>query len=170
MGLMEDEEFELNLYGDHKNNYYGKKWKFFEATGKKTSIMSVRDFLPWNYPVNYAAFFFVEIWLLYRKMYLYFLIYLVIDIAMKIMVSVFNFNVNIFLELGVPHVFLGFYGNWLYYIHAKKKIAKIKIKYQDPKTQIDEITKAGGTNWVIAVGVGVFLLPFLIRILMHKPQ
>jgi hypothetical protein len=40
----------------------------------------------------------------------------------------------------------GMLGNWLYYTHAKKKIAQIKLEFPDPEVQKSEMIKAGGTS------------------------
>lgn len=112
---MEVNEEELNLFAGDKDNYYLKKWKNMEESG---------EIIDWNW----GAFFFLTIWMGYRKMYLYaaVLIGLLVYIDVVLIASLHpltQLGVDIFIG-----ILLGIFGNRLYYKHSKKKNICNKIR------------------------------------------
>lgn len=106
---------------------YVKAFKRLDETGKHT----------WNW----AAFFFGELWMAYRKMYLYTFFVSVIDLIFSLCVSFYvygnfssfyllrNDHPNLFFSIILCYwlisgVFTGYFGNALYYRTIKKKIKK----------------------------------------------
>lgn len=110
---MEVKEEELNLFAGDKDNYYLKKWKNMEESGK---------IIDWNW----GAFLFQTLWMGYRKMYLYAAVFigLLVYIDVVLIASLhlpFQLGVDIFIG-----ILFGIFGNRLYHKHAKKKISVIK--------------------------------------------
>jgi hypothetical protein len=138
-GPSSDEEA-LKLFVGEKASYYLPKWKLIETTGKKKS---------WNV----AAALFTAFWMAYRKMYLYALIFLGVGIIWGIAELGLGSNRTTNLVISVVLMMCcAMLGNWLYYSHAKKKIAEIKREYPEPEVQKNEMIKAGGTSW-LALGL-----------------
>ncbi len=132
-GLFPEEE-SLKLFVGKKASYYLPKWKLIETTGTKIS---------WN-P---ASAFLGIIWMAYRKMYLYTIITLGLVIVWSIAELRLGYNPLINSGISVLYVLcLGILGNWLYYAHAKRKIAQIKLKFPGPEVHKSEIIEAGGTS------------------------
>lgn len=128
------EEETLKLFVGGKASYYLPKWKLFETMGKKMS---------WNW----AAAFLSTIWMAYRKMYLYAGILLGLAVVWSIAQLSLHINQAIGFGISVLYVLcFGILGNWLYYTHAKGKIAEIKLQYPEPEVQKSETIKAGGTS------------------------
>jgi hypothetical protein len=128
------EEKALKLFVGEKASYYLPKWKLIETMGKKMS---------WNR----AAAFLAIIWMAYRKMYLYTGIALGLVIVWSIAELRLGSNHAINLGISVLYVLcFGILGNWLYYTHAKKKIAEIRLEFPEPEVQKSEMIKAGGTS------------------------
>ena len=140
-GLFPEEE-SLKLFVGEKASYYLPKWKLIETMGKKKS---------WNV----AAAFFTAFWMAYRKMYLYAGITLGLVIIWTI--AELRLGSNHAINSGISILFVlcsGILGNWLYYTHAKKKIAEIKMQYPEPEVQKNEMIKAGGTSR-LALGLAI---------------
>ena len=113
--------------------FVGDNMAFYQAKWQKAAENNNNP-MSWNT----AAFFLGVVWLVYRKMYSYALIF----VAM--------------IALG-----FGFYGNALYQMHANKKIAEIVATY--PPEQVDAELKAqGGVNAAGAWAVGLFLIAFVV--------
>jgi hypothetical protein len=141
--FFEEEAFKLFVGG--KASHYLPKWKVFETMGKKVS---------WNSSAAFAS----TIWMAYRKMYLYALIFLGVGVVWS--VAELKIGYNSLINLGVSALYvlcLGILGNWLYYTHAKKKIAQIKVQFPEPEVQKSEIIKAGGTSR-LALGLVISFL------------
>ena len=135
-------EESLKLFVGEKASYYLPKWKLIETTGKKKS---------WNL----AAAFFEAFWMAYRKMYLYAGINLGLVIVWSI--AELRLGSNHAINSGISILFVmcfGMLGNWLYYTHAKKKIAQTKLEFPDPEVQKSEMIKAGGTSR-LALGLAI---------------
>ena len=95
---------------------------------------------------NWAAFFLGFLWLGYRKMYkpIFYLLILYFLVEIIEIVTIFHpiaTMVTTYLALVVA-VFLGMFGNALYYRHTKKKIEEIDRLYPGTRMQIN----LGGTS------------------------
>ena len=103
---------------------------------------------------NWAAFFLGIFWLGYRKMYHYIFMFLGIFLAMEIFLLLLNVNdaflqaMNRAVGIGIA-VTLGLFGNYFYYLHARRKIQQLQMTKQLNK---HTLTKAGGTS-----GAGVLI-------------
>jgi len=124
----------------------------------------------WNWP----AFLFDAYWLMYRKMYLYCVFYLIIWFVWSNMIvaSVFSewnpiespgLLPLVLVICCIPKPVLGIFANKLYLHQAKRKITAI---VQDPNKQESRetvITTAGGTNLVLPIAV--LTIPYLLALL-----
>ncbi|MDR1321327.1 MAG: DUF2628 domain-containing protein [Gracilibacteraceae bacterium] len=111
-----------------KQQYYMRKFDYLEQ-GNKVS---------WNW----AAFFFGNLWLLHRKMYKYFFVFLVITFVLSNSVpeeySLFSIAIT---------VVIGLMGNYLYMLHVKEKLKAVS-RLGDQRERSDYIRKKGGVNWL----------------------
>lgn len=151
---LEDEEL-LRAYVGKKANYYLRKWeKFVEGSYRS-----------WN-P---ASFFLSAFWLGYRKMYGYFIIYLVIlsmeGIVSRIIVGHDTNFVSIILSLIV-----GLLGNHIYYFFAKRKIKKMKTKGMSDEELKLALAKVGGTSWKFILFLFLFCIIYGIIIAILFPK
>jgi len=124
----------------------------------------------WNWP----AFLFDAYWLMYRKMYLYCVFYLIIWFVWSnvIVASVFSewnpiespgLLPLVLVICCIPKPVLGIFANKLYLHQAKRKITAI---VQDPNKQESQeivITTVGGTNLVLPLTV--LTLPYLLALI-----
>ena len=134
----------LSAYvGNKYNSYYQKKWQF--------TLGQLKGF-------NITAFFLGAIWLIYRKMYLYATIFLVI-ISLDIAVEMFYplpEAIDSGLTWAIAAMF-GVMGNYWYKTHADKKVSQICASF--PSEQVPaELAKQGGTNLAAALITTVVVL------------
>lgn len=114
---------ELRIFVGTNADYYLTQWGLMEETGRMRS---------WNFPAALFTFF----WMVHRKMYLYALIVLPIEITMIASLS----PTILFFGLYIAMIALGLYGNFLYYVHAVKKIAALE-SVSLPKTPLLDIVR-----------------------------
>lgn len=145
-----DEYFLRSFIGEKKQDYYLQKW----TKGKKS----------WNW----AAFFLSFFWLGYRKMYKYIFLFLGIFLIIDLAVSIFGIDDTIFNNvIGIAiAVTLGISGNDLYRQHALKKIRESMEMNNNDKLQ-EEIKSRGGGSWLgVLVAVGLLIVYLLIALVI----
>lgn len=129
--------------GRKSNSYYLDKWANLKLSNKYVS---------WNW----WAFFLSSYWLLYRKMYLWGFITIVINF-----VSIGGVVIG---ETIIPplvlSIILALFGNSIYYNHAKEKIYKVKKKNLSKENELKAIKKRGGIN--LAIPLIMFILTLLL--------
>lgn len=104
-----------------------------EFIGKNYNKLTKRKF-------NFAGFFFGSLYMFYRKMALFGIIYMIINLLV-------NKFINNFLILLAINLVVGFFVNKLYLSYANKKIEKIKLQNQNNPTAIkNECRNKGGTS------------------------
>ena len=134
----------MKIFIGKNAEYYLAKFEVFEKTGSALS---------WNW----AAFGFGIFWMVYRKMYLYAFLSILLMFFLKAievylrLSPVLSFFLSLWLWVG-----FGLFGNYLYYLHVKRKVMEIMVQYPDEKDQILMLQKEGGTSW-IAVFVFTFI-------------
>ncbi len=121
-------EEELSIFVGRRREYYLPRFKRFSKDGTD-------HFVPtWNWAALLAGPF----WALYRKMYLY-----------GIVGCLFLFMPHVSL---LPYVVAALAGNYLYYVHAKHRIADIKAISQTVDVVRMQLDEAGGVNrWMVVV-------------------
>lgn len=136
----------LEIFIGKNADYYLKRFEKFE---KGSSIS-------WNW----SAFGFGIFWMAYRKMYLFTFLAILLTFILNYIESSVNFSPLFSLLLSL-WLWLGFgmFGNYLYYIHAKNKVAQITLEFPDEKEQQYILEKEGGTSWS---SVFFFILIFII--------
>ena len=137
--------------GDLWREFIGPNADRYLAQFKKFGTEQAPKFaLTWNWP----AFLFISfLWFLYRKMYLYALVY-----AVGPMISTYltgDITVGI-----VWSIMAGATGNYVYYWHCREQIGEIKRKTgSDPARRASALKEAGGIqSYVIWVGVAFYVL------------
>lgn len=146
--------------GKNYEEYYRTKFERFDSTGTKKS---------WNW----VSFFFTWPWLLYRKMWLNFFLYiLALPIALGVVggglmmtLGVAGMAVYYMLAIGISFIVVPMLSNWLYYSHARKKIAAIDTSGLQGTDRIAELTRKGGTSMIALFIVGFFMFTFVFGIL-----
>jgi Protein of unknown function (DUF2628)/Double zinc ribbon len=106
--------------------------------------------LTWNWP----AFLYISfLWFLYRKMYVYALVY-----ALGPMISTYlTGDVTVGL---VWSIMAGATANYVYYWHCREQIGALKKNaWTDPAKQDEALKEAGGVqSYVIWIGVALYVL------------
>ena len=135
-------EFVRNENEDEENvspKYYLKYFDNYKKTGKKAS---------WNL----AAFFFLELWSLHRKMYLYWVLISTVYLVQVVLLKIVGKEMLVAVLLLLPKLIFMRYANYIYLHYANKKIKSGTLK--------------SGTNmWVI----GFLFLIFLINLCIPEP-
>jgi hypothetical protein len=138
-----DEHLWRLFIGPHADRYL-KHFKKF-GLGEEPKFA-----LTWNWP----AFLYISfVWFLYRKMYVYALVY-----ALGPMISTYltgDLTVGL-----VWSVMAGATANYVYYWHCREQIDEIKkSSWTDPVKQDEALKEAGGVQpYVIWVGVALYIL------------
>jgi len=150
-----DSEEELSWFIGKNADVYLQKWRRNSR---------------WNWP----AFLFDAYWLMYRKMYLYCVFYLIIWFVWSnvIVASVFSewnpiespgLLPLVLVICCIPKPVLGFFANKLYLHQAKRKIIAIVRDPNKHESREAEIAAAGGTNMVLPLTV--LTLPYLLALI-----
>ena len=138
-----DEELWRQFIGPHADRYLEHFKKFGLGDEPKFA-------LTWNWP----AFLYISfLWFLYRKMYVYALVY-----ALGPMISTY---VTGDLTVGlVWSIMAGATANYVYYWYCREQIGEIKkSSWTDPAKQDEALKEAGGVQpYVIWVGVAFYIL------------
>lgn len=137
-----DEDLWRQLIGPHADRYLEHFKKFGLGDEPKFA-------LTWNWP----AFLYISfLWFLYRKMYVYALVY-----ALGPMISTY---VTGDLTVGlVWSIMAGATANYVYYWYCREQISEIKkSSWTDPAKQDQALKEAGGVQpYVIWVGVALYI-------------
>jgi hypothetical protein len=134
-------------------------WRQFIGPNADRYLEQFRKFGPENSPRfaltwNWPAFLFVSfLWFLYRKMYLYALVY-----AIGPMISTYLTGD---MTVGIAwSMIAGATANYIYYWHCREQIAEIKKQgWNNPAGQDQAIKETGGVQpYVIYVGIAFYVL------------
>lgn len=144
----------------HVQTFVGENYEFYRAKWQKSADNNNNP-MSWNT----AAFFLGVVWLVYRKMYNYALIFVGL-IALDMLIEWFyplpdsmSNVVNILIALG-----FGFYGNALYQMHVNRKTSDI-VSMSPPEQIEAELKAQGGVNAAGAWSVGLFLLAIVVLLI-----
>jgi hypothetical protein len=139
----------FELFIQENTAYYLPNWELIESTNSK-------------YSWNWSAFLFTYFWLLYRKMYLasltIFIIFFITDFVFLSIVE--SRSLIMWVYNLIMFGLFGAYGNYLYLIHAKKKLSKLLIESNDEQHLEKNILKKGGISPLSA------WMPFIIIVVM----
>ena len=133
---------ELSLFLEKNQSYYLEKFNLIEKTGDKKA---------WNW----CSFLIGGYWMLYRKMYVQAIIYIIANLILGC-IPFIGWALSLALCVG-----LGILGNSLYLDHIKKTFTE--ISYADSNMRSALISKKGGTNLVLPILLAV--IPVIIGII-----
>ena len=145
-GSTGDDELLSTFVGPKNTHYYAAAFKKF-ATGSNVK---------WNWP----AFFVTFPWLLYRKMWLYALGYMIgipVVLAILFSVGIVGGSGESLLYFIIAWILAPMFCTRLYYGHARSKISNIKLRTDPSEDQRLEVARAGSTS-IVGIVVGVFVL------------
>lgn len=146
---MTDEQIQA-FVGYKKSHYYLINWIKFQTSSS-------------NFSWNWSAFLLSSYWLLYRKMYSYGIGVLGSILLAKLIT---RGTLSMALILAI-HLFIGLFGNKLYYIHCNKKFTEIKGYTDDPEVTIRLLRAFGGVNKALAITLLILsLVIFFISLLL----
>lgn len=143
--------------GPKNAHYYEQVFAKFESGGGSLS---------WNWP----SFFVTWFWMLYRKMYMWWLLYWFgLPILMVLVTGVIAAVVSP--EMGAAFYYAGYilvafillpmYANKLYYNHVKGKVAKMAATTLSEEQQAQELARTGGTSGAVMVVVPIVLIALI---------
>jgi hypothetical protein len=122
---------------------------------------------PFGLSWNWAAFFGGLLWMVYRKMYAYAVIYFVAAMAVGALIEGLHLSMTLktACELGVV-VFVGLKANGWYWLHAQRRVDEI-VEATGDADRPSALLRSGGTNRTAAVLIGALwtlLLAVVLRI------
>lgn len=129
-----DSDF-VTFVGQTNTEYYFNHWK--NNSDKNT-------FSSWNW----ASFFLGGYWLLYRKLYAWFVGFTIVDFIGFTILDTFSPFISILFSL-IMMILLGIFGNCIYIRHSKKKILPLK-KFFYRFGNTDEALKTNGGTTLVA--------------------
>jgi zinc ribbon protein/uncharacterized protein DUF2628 len=124
--------------------------RYLEQFKKFGAEQSPKFALTWNWP----AFLFISfLWFLYRKMYLYAVVYAIGPIISTYLTGDLTSGI-------VWSIVAGTTANYVYYWHCREEISSIKQQaWNNPDKQVKSIQELGGVQpYVIWVGVVFYVL------------
>jgi hypothetical protein len=138
-----DDALWRQFIGPHAERYLAHFKKFGSEEEPKFA-------LTWNWP----AFLYISfLWFLYRKMYVYALVYALGPIISTYLTG--DLTVGL-----VWSIMAGATANYVYYWHCREQIGEIKkSSWTDPAKQDEALREAGGVQpYVIYVGIAFYIL------------
>jgi Protein of unknown function (DUF2628) len=134
--------------------------RYFEQFRKFTAGATPRFALTWHWPAFLVDPF---LWFLYRKMYLYALVYAVGPVVSAYVTG--DFTVGI-----VWRIMAGLSANYIYYWHVKEHVASISAKrHLDAAAQERLLHDLGGVQpYVIWLGVALHVLLVAMMIMVAR--
>ena len=133
---------ELSLFLEKNQSYYLEKFNLIEKTGDKKA---------WNW----CSFLIGGYWMLYRKMYVQAIIYIIANLILGC-IPFIGWALSLALCVG-----LGIFGNSIYLDHIKKTFSEIGVADSNMRSTL--INKKGGTNLVLPILLAV--IPVIIGII-----
>lgn len=130
--------------------YIGKNTDKYLPKFKQFNVEGIDNFsATWNW----SAFLAGPLWMLYRKLYLYFIIFFVIT-------CIPYFGILTWIAAGII-------ANYIYYKQAKAKILEVKSSHSAVNIP-ETLARIGGVNsWVWTVGIVIFILIFISGIIKY---
>ena len=128
------------LLGEKNQPYYLRHFAYFDARGKTGTS--------WHWP----AFFTTFCWLLYRKLWVAAIIYLLLPCGFFVLYAIaaainpwlaviFSLGYLLFFFIAPP-----LYANALYYRHCRRQMARVRARGGSSERQLGELTGRGGTS------------------------
>ncbi|MDP9195868.1 MAG: hypothetical protein M3O22_03725 [Pseudomonadota bacterium] len=140
-------EDDLRAFVGPRADLYLARWRMIALSGRSTG---------WNWPAALLTGF----WLLYRRMYLWFLPY-----AMATLFFWFPGGISGVLWFFVTTVVFGLFGDWLYLQHARKKVRWASAAMGLSGDRRPMLSRMGGVDPISPVIWGGFLVLILLVVL-----
>lgn len=157
------EEYYETAVGYKNTDYYLPRFARFDAEGSGAT---------WNWPAFFVSFY----WLLYRKMWLWALVYFLLPLPLNLLglwSQAVYMGASLAYLVAVCIVF-PMYANALYHNHVKKKIANAQAYTADRNKQLHLLAAEGGTSaaaWIVLLLVlAVFVIGVLAAIAIPAYQ
>jgi Protein of unknown function (DUF2628)/zinc-ribbon domain len=110
---------------------------------------------PWGLSWNWAAFFGGLLWMVYRKMYAFALIYFVMAMALGVALERLHLSLAMKAACDLAVVaFVSLQGNEWYRLHARRRVDEIVLRVESADRR-RTLVRSGGTNLVAALGIGL---------------
>jgi hypothetical protein len=150
---MTEEELWRGFIGPNADRYLATFKKFSTPAGPRFA-------LSWHWP---AFIFEPFLWFLYRKMYVYAMIYAVGPVIAFYLTQDLSADIVWRLMAGVS-------ANYIYFWHVKEQVGKIKTqRVTDGETRRQMLGDLGGVQpYVVWVGVGLFVLKVALVVTIFK--
>ena len=128
--------------------FIGPRAPYYMARFDKFNLVGGNFILTWNW----AGFLFPQIWLFYRKMYLYGLIVLLASFVIPAAGWFFSGLV------------VGICGNYAYFTHAASKLQNLQNAFVLQENLLPAAKLLGGTHWILALIVVIIYTVTLIML------
>ena len=142
----------INFIGNKNTKYYFEKFKNNHERS---------NFASWNW----ASFFLGTYWLLYRKLYKWFIGVFLIKLFGGILIGTFSSTLAAIFDL-IIMVLLGVYGNCIYVHDSKNKITSLKSFFNKFGDSSEALKENGGTNIVAPLVLLAVCLLFAIMFVL----
>ncbi len=152
------QEYYEAAVGYKNTDYYLSKFTRFDTEGSGVS---------WNWPAFFISFY----WLLYRKMWVWALLYFLLPIPLAIIEAVLSpvseAAVGVVYLVYLISIFVVFpmYANAIYHRHVKTKIQKAENYSTDREKRLRILTAEGGTSGIALIIILIFVFIAIIGIL-----
>jgi len=153
-----DPEEYAAFVGPKNTTYYVDRFLAFDRGGGSVT---------WHWPAFFLPFY----WLLYRRLYLPAILYLVLSCAFAMSLGfaggVMGVDPAVFTVAMLVGVFIvpGMFANVIYFGHCRRTIQSQKLTSGSRDELMGRLTGAGGTGRGAAIAIGVFVVISLIGIL-----
>ncbi len=156
---IQNEKLYKTVIGEKNQDYYLTKFEKFDQQSSELKE-------GWNWP----AFFFTNIWALYRKMYGWFFglcgIYLLFSLLYY-----YRAPAEIFISYVLIHIIFAIYANSLYHRNIQKKIAVARFSIKDDSKLLKFLKHKGGVHgWVVWLFIALPAAGFFAAILIPMAE
>lgn len=143
--------------------YFGTDTEYYMKRSKK--ILNGKLFV-----FNFYAFFFGSLWLLYRKMYVEAVVFLLITIALDVF-NYFVFDSDKITQWIIKitwSIILGCYANIYYIKKTQRMVERAKEAYSNTSERLDYLEKEGGVSLIApAILIGIMVILTIVGIFFY---
>jgi hypothetical protein len=157
--IIDNENYLLTYFGP-QSDYYLERYKTYHAGSK--------------YTFNQASFFCGIFWFLYRKLFIHFLVAVVILLATSVLQdflfgllqisqkgqSILNMGINI-----GTWVLLGYCGNYFYILQTDRNVSRILDSTGDEEKRLELLKEKGGISYAPFYVLGAIIILLLFTLL-----
>jgi hypothetical protein len=146
----------MDLSPEQARSFVGPRAEYYVARWPRAGDSRALGF-------NWAAFFLGFVWLLYRRMYLWFWIAIGLVFVLGFVEELLLMTVGVtqvplldtLITIAIASAF-GTFGTYWYYLHARRQVKRLN---QGAEPSLETLSRAGGTSWVApTVGIVAFVI------------